>query len=341
MAKDKTLNLNKTNKMASYQSLKLEQNNKTFYITTLDTNVLKDIAYVLNREEDSIKGFQRILNTNRAKDIAKYMDSDNGVIPSPLILSAQPSANLKYDEKNSKISFSNSKNSFLVLDGQHRLYGMFLSDKTHKIPVIIFNNLKTFEEVNLFIDINTNQKGVPTTLLIDIKNLSGKETKKEEKQRDLFELLNKDSVLTGLMSATKSRVGKISKNTFNQATSKILDSGYFSDEDINVVYKAVKNYLEAAEVVLLSTNSEKAKLTKSMIFRALFDIFNEVVELSFKRFSNLKLNSLVETLSPIGSLNYDNYIGSSNSVLVKLVSDMKKELYKNNNFNIDISNDIF
>lgn len=327
--------------MASYKSLKLQQNNKTFYITTLDTDVLKDIAYVLNREEDSIKGFQRVLNTNRAKDIAKYMDSENGVIPSPLILSAQPNAQFKFDNKTSKITFNNAKNSFLVLDGQHRLYGMFLSDKTHKIPVIIFNDLKTFEEVNLFIDINTNQKGVPTTLLIDIKNLSGKESKKEEKQRDLFDMLNKNSVLTGLMSATKSKVGKISKNTFNQATSKILDSGYFSDENVDVVYKAVRNYLEAAEIILISTNSDKAKLTKSMIFRALFDIFNEVVELSFKRFNNLKLESLTETISPIGSLNYDNYIGSSNSVLVKLVSDMKKELYKSNNFNIDISNDIF
>jgi DGQHR domain-containing protein len=327
--------------MASYQSLKLEQNNKTFYITTLNTTVLKDIAYVLNREEDSIKGFQRVLNTNRAKDIAKYMESENGVIPSPLILSAQPSAELKFDTKTSKITFSNAKNSFLVLDGQHRLYGMFLSDKIHSIPVIIFNNLKTFEEVNLFIDINTNQKGVPTTLLIDIKNLSGKESKKEEKQRDLFDMLNKNSVISGLMSATKSKVGKISKNTFNQATNKILDSGYFSDENTDVIYKAVRNYLEASEIVLLSTNSEKAKLTKSMIFRALFDIFNEVVELSFKRFSNLKLDSLTETLYPIGSLNYDNYIGSSNSVLLKIVSDMKKELYKNNNYNIDISNDIF
>ncbi|GAK77559.1 hypothetical protein JCM19296_3167 [Nonlabens ulvanivorans] len=157
--------------MASYQSLKLQQNGKVFYITTLDTDILKQIAYVLNREEDSIKGFQRILNSNRAKDIAKYMDVDGGVIPSPLILSAQPNAQLKYEGKSSKISFSNAKNSFLVLDGQHRLYGMFLSEKTHQIPVIIFNNLKTFEEVNLFIDINTNQKGVPTTLLIDIKNL--------------------------------------------------------------------------------------------------------------------------------------------------------------------------
>lgn len=327
--------------MASYPSLKLEQNNKTFYITSLDTKVLKNIAYVLNREEDSIKGFQRVLNTNRAKDIARYMDSENGVIPSPLILSAQPNAKLNFDNKTSKVSFSNSKNSFLVLDGQHRLYGMLLSEKNHSIPVIIFNELNTYEEVNLFIDINTNQKGVPTTLLIDIKNLSGKETKKEEKQRDLFEMLNKDSVLSGLMSATSSKVGKISKNTFNQATSKILDSGYFSDENIDVVYKAVRNYLQSAETVLLSTNSGKAKLTKSMIFRALFEIFNEVVELSFKRFNNLKLDSITETLSPIGSLNYDNYIGSSNSVLVKMVSDMKKELYKNNNYNIDISNDIF
>jgi DGQHR domain-containing protein len=327
--------------MATYNSIKVTQNNKIFYLTSIEKETLKDLAFVLNREEDSIKGFQRVLNTNRAKDIAKYMDDENGIIPSPLILSAQPSAQFTFDEKTSKITFSNSKNSFLVLDGQHRLYGMYLSKKNYTVPVIIFNNLITSEEVNLFIDINTNQKGVPTTLLIDIKNLSGKESKKEERQRMLYDQLNNDSVLKGLMSATKSQVGKISKNTFNQASAKIFDSGYFSDENIDVIYKAVKNYLEAAENVLYSTNSKNAKLTKSMIFRSLFEIFNEVVELSFKRYSNLKMNSLIETLSPIGSLNYDNYIGSSNAIFVKMVSDMKKELHKSNNYNIDISNDIF
>ncbi len=326
--------------MASFNSIKVTQNSKDFFITSVKASILRELAFVLKRDEDPIKGFQRLLNENRAKDIAKYMDEKKGVIPSPLILSAQPNAEMNFDEKSSKITFSNNKNSFLVLDGQHRLFGMYLSENDYEIPVIIFNNLKTSDEVNLFIDINTNQKGVPTTLLIDIKNLTGKEEKKEEKQRILFDSLNNDSVLRGLMSPTKSQLGKISRTTFNQSTERLFETGYFANENVNVTLKAVKNYLQAVEIILLSTNSEKAKLTKSMIFRAVFEIFNDVVELSLKKFENLKTDSIVEILRPIGSLNYDNYIGSSNSIMVKIATDMKIAMFKASS-NLEISNDIF
>lgn len=327
--------------MATYNAIKVTQNDKEFFITSLKTSLLKNLAFVLSREEDQLKGFQRVLNQNRAKDIAKYLDESKGIIPSPLILSAQPNAEFKYDNKTSQITFSNNKFSFLVLDGQHRLFGMFLSENDYDVPVVIFNNLKTADEVNLFIDINTNQKGVPSTLLIDIKNLTGKESKKDEKQRELFDLLNTNSNMKGLFSATKSQLGKISKTTFNQATDQIFETGYFANESVDVTYKAVKNYLEAAEIILASTNSDKAKLTKSMIFRAIFEIFNDVVELTLKKYQNLKVESLLDALSPIGSLNYDNYVGSSNSVLNKIVLDMKKSFFKHSSSNLEIDSDIF
>ncbi|POY37172.1 hypothetical protein C3K47_08950 [Solitalea longa] len=326
--------------MASFNAIKVTQNKKEFFITSLKSSLLKEHAFVLKRDEDPIKGFQRLLNENRAKDIAKYMDEKKGVIPSPLILSAQPNAEMKFDEKTSKISFSNSRNSFLVLDGQHRLFGMYLAESDYEVPVIIFKDLKTSDEVNLFIDINTNQKGVPTTLLIDIKNLTGKEEKKEEKQRILFDSLNNDSVLKGLMSPTQSKLGKISRTTFNQATDRLFETGYFANENVDVTFKAIKNYLQAVELILFSTKSEKAKLTKSTIFRAVFEIFNDVVELSFKKFENLKTESLVDVLSPIGSLNYDNYIGSSNSIMSKIATDMKIAMFKTSN-SLEMDGDIF
>src|SRR5690606_26109779 len=107
-------------------------------------------------------------------------------------------------------------------DGQHRLFGYFLAKNDYEVPVIIFDNLTIPEEVNLFIDINTTQKSVPTTLLLDIKNLTGKENSLESKQRALFDMLNKSSVMTGLMSPAKTQVGKISRVTFNKATSNLF-----------------------------------------------------------------------------------------------------------------------
>lgn len=317
------------------------QNDQEFYCCVLDRNILKTVSFVARRDEDAEKGFQRVLNLSRAKAIAKYMDIEKGVIPSALILSAQDNANLTFDKRLNKITFSENPNSFLVLDGQHRLYGLINSEENYHIPVIIFNKLKTSEEVNLFIDINTTQKGVPTTLLLDIKNLTGKEGKKEEKQRELFDLINKNSILSGVMSPTKSSPGKISRNTFNQATNDIFEVGYFANESVTTLYKGVKNYLEAAENILQMTGSSNAKITKSMIFRSIFNLFPDIVESCLKKYGDLKVESIEKELEPIALLNFDNYTGSSEALLKKITLDMKMEINRQSNKEYNFNNDIF
>jgi DGQHR domain-containing protein len=144
-------------KTVRFKTLECMQNDKTFYVSILPNDVLKAICFVSRRDEDSEKGFQRTLNESRAKDIARYLDEVKGIIPSALILSAQENARFGIDSGKNEISFVTNPNSFMVLDGQHRLYGLIKSIKKYVIPVIIFNKLNITEEVNLFIDINTTQ----------------------------------------------------------------------------------------------------------------------------------------------------------------------------------------
>jgi len=309
-----------------YDALECIQNDNTFYIAVIPNDVLGQVCFISRRDEEPEKGFQRTLNVSRAKDIAKYLDDNKGIIPSALILSAQDNAKFAFDNERKRISFLTERSSFMVLDGQHRLYGLLNAKKRYEIPVVVFTGLNTTSEVNLFIDINTTQKGVPTTLLLDIKNLSGRETKKEEKQRDIFDRLSQDSVLAGLMSPSKSKVGKITRVSFNQATNELFESGFFQDKDLETVYRGIKNYLEAAEQVFKRSKSEKAKLTNSTLFRALFAIFNEIVDTALKIHGDLKIDSLVNSLDPISRLPFDFYTGTSNATFNKVVSDMRKEL---------------
>lgn len=313
-------------KTIKLNSLICEQNDKKFYISIIANDILKEVCFVARRDEDPEQGFQRTLNESRAKDIATYLDEYKGSIPSALILSAQDNARFSYDDQLKQISFRTEKSSFMVLDGQHRLYGLLKAKNRYEIPVIIFNKLNTTEEVNLFIDINTTQKGVPTTLLLDIKNLSGKETKKEDRQRKLFDRLNQESVLAGLLSPSKSKVGKITRVSFNQATNDLFEGGFFHDKSNDFIYNGVKNYLAAAEVVFKNSKSEKAKLTNSIMFKSLFSVFQEVVDKSLKEFGDLKVESLINVLNPISKINFDSYIGTSNATQTKIVSDMRKEL---------------
>src|SRR5690606_2233067 len=139
----------------TYDALVCTQNKQEFYIAVLPTEVLEKVCYVSSRDQDPKEGFQRSLNESRAKDIANYMNNRDGFIPSAIILSAQDAVQFSYNKKNNTINFKENTHGFMVLDGQHRLYGLFKSGKNYYIPVVIFNNLNTMDEVNLFIDINT------------------------------------------------------------------------------------------------------------------------------------------------------------------------------------------
>ncbi len=314
-----------------FDALTCKQNSTEFYVVVLPNDILKSTCFVSRREENPEKGFQRSLNESRAKDITKYLDEVKGIIPSALILSAQDSAKFSFDRNSNKVSFVTNSRSFMVLDGQHRLWGLISSRNKHCIPVVIFNKLNVSNEVKLFIDINTTQKGVPKTLILDIKNLAGIETKLEDRQRQLFDSLNKKSVLAGLMSAEKSRVGKISRTAFNQATTALFESGFFQNKDNETVCKGVMNYLEAAEKVFRKSKSDKAKLTNSILFRAVFAIFNEVIDKTLGSYSDLKSESIVNSLEPISRLSFDSYTGTSNATFQKVVDDMRSELNEYNN----------
>jgi len=287
---------------------------------------LDEMCFVSRRKDDGDKGFQRLLSEKRAKEIAKYLDNNKGVIPSALIVSAQPCAKLEYNKTNRKIVLEREKNSLLVLDGQHRLFGMKYAKKEYEIPVVIFSQLTTQEEIRQFIDINTTQKGVPTALILDIKGPAGTETKIEERQRKLFDSLNKDSVVAGLMLSNESKAGKISRTTFNSATKMIFESGPVSSQSDEKIYRAVKNYLEAVVTIFRMSEKDSAKITKNIFFKAFLSMFNDVIEKCISTYGNIRTESLVTYMRPLKDLPYDDYTGTNKTTETRITNDIKNAL---------------
>ena len=321
----------------SCPALKCTQNDHTFYISVIKSSILKEICFVSRRKDDGDKGFQRHLSEKRAKDIAKYLDNNKGVIPSALIVSAQPCANFEYNEKTGKIAIDRVAKSLLVLDGQHRLYGLSSAAKEYEIPVVIFSRLTTQEEIRQFIDINTTQKGVPTALLLDIKGPAGTENKIEERQRELFDQLNKDSVIAGLMLSSESKVGKISRTTFNSATKSIFESGPISNQSDEHIYRAVKNYLEAVVTIFRLSEKASAKITKNILFKAFLTVFNDIIEKCLTTHGNLKTDNLVAYMRPLKDLPFDDYTGTNKATETKIVNDIKNALRAT----LDLAGDVF
>lgn len=112
------------------------QGNHRFYTLTMPSDVLARTCFVSHRHDDPVEGFQRVLDRGRAEDIAHYID-DGGVIPNSIVLSAQPDANAKILGRGKTLEFDDNPKAFLVLDGQHRVYGF--TDLANLLGVTIAN----------------------------------------------------------------------------------------------------------------------------------------------------------------------------------------------------------
>jgi hypothetical protein len=96
---------------------------QSLYITVIPSNILFDTSKISRADEDKERGYQRLLGSRRAKDIAKYINEGN-VIPGAIILSAQKEAQLKFDAKSNQLTYSLSSNSFVVFSFQRSSVGM-------------------------------------------------------------------------------------------------------------------------------------------------------------------------------------------------------------------------
>ena len=262
----------------SYTCSLITQGETKFFSLSMPSDVLASTSFVSARDDDPLEGFQRILDTKRAQEIADYIDQGFGSIPTAVILSAQKDSRLRYDSKKRTLEFVGIPKAFLILDGQHRVYGFSLASTSIRVPVIIYNELSRKEETRLFIDINTKQRPVPTELLLDIKSLAEYESDIEVICREIFDLFSNspDSVLLGLLSPAQAKKGKVSRVTFNAAIKPIYD--VFGERDIEEVYRFLNAYLKA----IFSGFSEKkfTGITKPIFFRAVMQIFPNIAKLT-------------------------------------------------------------
>jgi DGQHR domain-containing protein len=279
----------------------VRQGKHKFYTLTMPSDVLAKTCFVSARYEDPKEGFQRILDKNRAQQIADYIDTGLGTIPTSIVLSAQPEAELTDIGKGKTIKFNAAKKAFLILDGQHRVYGFSLAKTALRVPVVVYNGLSRRDESRLFIDINTKQRPVPNELLLDIKKLAQYETDIEKQLSEIFDLFNSDttSPLLGLMSPAERTEGKISRVTFNTALKPLIS--VFGSNDSDEIYQALSAFYTAF-INGLDGIEASAAITKPAVFRAVAMLFPEVGQRVKDKFGkSYTVDTFSEVLTPMFS----------------------------------------
>ena len=261
----------------SYTASLVTQGRHRFYTLTMPADVLARTCFVTNRDEDPEEGFQRLLNKSRAQDIANYIDSGFGTIPTSVVLSAQPDADFEYSTRLKTVSFLDQPTSFLILDGQHRVYGFRLAKSDLRVPVVVYNDLSRTDETRLFIDINTTQKPVPNELLLDIRKLAQYQDDTETVLGEIFDLFDSEpgSPLLGKMSPRARRRNLISRVTFNAAVKPLLS--LFSDPSPTKIYSILSAYLSSVHRQI-RTSKIPVNITDPVAFRGILAVFPDVAQ---------------------------------------------------------------
>lgn len=286
--------------IVSYTASLLTQGNSRFFTLAMPSDVLAQTCTVDVHEDDPVVGFQRRLDDKRAQDIADYIDQ-GGTIPGSIVLSAQREAELEYNRPKRTVRFKNRPSAFLIIDGQHRVFGFLKAKARLRVPVVIYNNLSKAQEARLFMDINTKQRPVPNELLLAIKRLAQTETNEEALLKDIFDLFDKDtdSPLLGLMSSAAKKAGRISRVTFNAALKPIF--GTFEGSDAFRVYEVLSSYIHA----WLSGLRERElanKITNPTLFRAIMLLFPVIAEKVADRYGEkFNTDNFSRVLRPIVS----------------------------------------
>lgn len=156
---------------------------KKYYMFSIEPNLLLKMGFILHRtkaNESEMPTYQRLLVPSRLKKINKFIE-DGGFFPNSIILNFTQRKHKVIFEASSRSVHSKSRFGMLkipnayalayIIDGQHRVYGYAETDykESNTVPVVSFLDLSATEQLEIFMDINQNQKAVSPSLRLTLE----------------------------------------------------------------------------------------------------------------------------------------------------------------------------
>ncbi len=237
-----------------FPSVEFKQGKHTVYFFSAKAKELWNIVSINRRVEDKDEGYQRSLSQSRVNSISRYVDAGNA-LPQSILISFDEGEPIKKANK-TFLRIKNIKDAGWVIDGQHRLVGSQKATTDVNLPVLAFVGLELQQQIQLFITINQEAKGVPASLYLDLlKNLPNRNPQEVAKERaaDIATELKKDEespFYAKIVVTTAPRKGELSLINFVRKVTPLIQPGkgilqvYTEIEQRGIIsnyYKALKN----------------------------------------------------------------------------------------------------
>lgn len=228
----------------------------TAYLFSAKIKDVLSVYYVAVRGRDKVEGaVQRVLNKRRISSIKDFVLEGNTFL-NTFILNWTEN-NYPIIAENEFIKFPLVNAAAQVIDGQHRLEGLKLAFTENEkigeqeIVVILTKNLSTKDAANIFVNINTEQKPVPQSLVYDLFGEIKDRTSNIVRATDIANKLHEDMESPYYQCIKKpgasQGVGKVDLSTVvNSIKEYLKDDGILEQykfTDFEIQYRIIFNFL--------------------------------------------------------------------------------------------------
>jgi DGQHR domain-containing protein len=258
----------------------LLQQQPPVYVAAMPGRWLLDRSTPYWRIKDPIKGFQRYVDRERAHKIAVAVLDQQRTFPNALVVATDVA---HFAVKDGRVLLP-TKIKFFVVDGQHRLWAQKFSTFDTTICCLVHTGLDEPKMANLFLEINDNQKRVPSSLRWDLVRLVRPEDEPEtlaaaelvyqlatHKESPLLQLID----LTGEVKHIGLKQGSLAPEVKSLASR----SGRFREIDSDSQLQVLMRYFTAVKALdPKGWRQGSSPFYKARVLRALVKLLRDILK---------------------------------------------------------------
>jgi DGQHR domain-containing protein len=306
-------------KFISIDAIPVTQAGVSFYLLSIAASTLWRITEINQRSEDKDEGYQRALSNARVRNIARYIKT-GGMLPGSIVVTFDDGT---FNKKTQKLRLPIRKNVGWIIDGQHRLAGAHEASKGSnsvdlKLPTIAFLELPPEKQIELFITINREARGVPASLYIDLlKNLPRQKTERElteERIADIARGIDRDEQSPfhqKIIFTSTAKAGQISLNNF----ARILRPHIMRPAGTIALFTpheqegAINNFYKALAVSFPKVFKKSPSiLFRTIGFGAVFRAFPLIFNLTRTRYNAFSVANISKILKEVNDFDFEKWV---------------------------------
>lgn len=258
-----------------------------------------EVAKFIASIERSEKGFQRLLNRQKIKQIVNFYETvvTQPMIPGTVLLFTDETLRFQKLDGNETLGhLSEPSGKYLVIDGQHRLAGLHFFQDKHpdqigqvEVPCVLFDGRSADFATEMFVIINSTHTRINRSHLVDLYERVSWESPEKKFTAKVVNLLYEEAdsplqyKINRLGGRSKQEKWVLQSEIFNELLKVVTAHRRWMESHLGMkadrCYALVRDYLKGAKEVMGEVwgNNERYMFTRDVTLKALIRVLDDLI----------------------------------------------------------------